>query len=210
MVLAVALASFPVSREGLAILVEAVATEGVGVAVYTPTEYVIAQIYLMLATGIAVAIPVIIYEAYAFMAPGLYPREKRLYLLIVPFSAVLLLLGAALAWLVVIPQLAPVLMTTGDDVVRAAISIERAFFFVAGLMFLMGLVFQVPVALAIAVWSGVVTPASLFENRLYAYTGFFLLTSVLTVDPTMASQLILTAVFVALYELSVRVAELLT
>jgi len=201
-----ALISFPFAGRGISMIVEKVVTEGVGVAVYTPIEYVVVQIYFMLAIGLGLGIPLIIYEAYAFMAPGLYPDEKKFYLLTIPVSVVLLSIGVLLAWAVVIPQIAPVLVSTGDEVVRPAISIQRIFFFVVGTMMLMGVVFQVPIVMALATWSEVVTPRGLMEGRLYAYFGFFFLTSLLTIDPTMASQLILTGLFIVLYEVSVRIA----
>lgn len=210
-VLLAALASFPLSGEGLTLIIDQVSTAGdAPVAVYTPIEYVVVQIYFMLAVGLAAGLPLTVYEVYAFMAPGLYPEERRFYLLTVPASAILLVLGAALAWLVVVPELAPLLIESGEGVVEAAISIERIFVFVVGTMLLMGLVFQVPVIVALAVWSGATTPRYLLDRRLYAYAGFFFLTSVVTVDPTMASQLILTSVFVVLFEASVRAAARLT
>lgn len=206
-VVLVAAATFPFSREALSTITGRVATGGVRVAVYTPIEYLVVQIYLMLAVGLGLAVPLIIHQAYAFMAPGLYSKERCFYLAAVPASALLMGLGAALAWFVVVPEIAPVLMASGGEVVTPAISIERIFFFVVGLMFLTGLVFQVPVATALAVWSGAATPQWLLDRRLYLYLGFFFLASVLTVDPTMASQTVLTAIFVALFEASVRIAN---
>lgn len=202
-VLVGAVAAAPFSQRGLQLVVARVASEGVGLAVYTPLEYVVVQIYFVLAAGLVLGVPVVVYEAYAFMAPGLYRWEKRFFLLAVPASLVLLLLGGTLAWHVVVPTLAPVLMSSGE-VARAAISLEAVFFFVVGLMVVLGLVFQLPLIVALAVWSGATTPDTLLNSRLYAYGGFFFLASAVTLDPTMASQLILTAVFIALYEVSVR------
>ncbi len=164
----------------------------------------------MLAAGIAVGIPVIVYETYAFVAPGLYPREKRFFLMTVPISSVLLSAGAALSWFVVIPSLVPALLSAGGDVVTVAISLERAFLFVVGTMLLMGLVFQVPLVVGLAIWSGLAEPRDLLEKRLYIYAAFFFLSSFVTLDPTFVSQLVLVVVFVALYEASVRVAAALT
>lgn len=207
---AVAAVAFPLSNRGIALLVETFASAGAGLAVYSPIEYVVVQVYFSLAIGLAVGTPVIIYEAYAFMAPGLYADEKRFYLLTVPVSAALLAVGAALAWFVVLPQLAPLLTNSGQGVVTAAISIDRIFFFTVGLVLSMGAVFQVPIAVALSVWSGVASADTLLDNRLYVYGSVLFLTSVITVDPTMASQLVLTAVFVVLYEASVRAASRLT
>lgn len=204
-----ALIALPFSERGLALVVDRVTSQGVELAVYGPMEYVVVQIYFLLAAGTVIGVPVAVYEVYAFMAPGLYRAEKRFYLAAVPLSLVLLVLGGALAWFLVVPSLVPVLMSAGD-VARAAVSLKSAFFFVVGLMVVMGIVFQLPLAVAVAVWSGAATPRYLLDKRLYAYTGFFLAASVISLDPTMATQLILTAVFVGLYEVSVRAAALLS
>lgn len=204
-----ALTSLPFSRRGLDLMVEKVATEGVGLAIYGPMEFVVVQIYFVLVFGLAVGTPVIIYEAYAFMAPGLYENERRFFLVSIPASVLLLSLGAALAWFLVIPQLAPTLMASGEEVARAAISLERVFSFVAGTMVLMGLVFQVPLLVGLAVKSGAATARSLLDRRIYVYPSVFFLTSLFSLDPTMATQIILTAVFAGLYEVSVRLAGLL-
>ena len=154
-----------------------------------------------------IAMPVILYQLWAFVAPGLYRHEKRLALPILVSSVLLFYLGCAFAYFFVLPALFTFMTAVAPDGVAVMPDIGRYLDFVLVLFLSFGLCFEVPVVLVILVALGMVSPAQLAESRRYAIVGAFVVAAVLT-PPDVISQLMLAIPMCLLYELGILGARL--
>jgi sec-independent protein translocase protein TatC len=156
--------------------------------------------------ALLVALPVVLYQAWAFIAPGLYKHEKRLVLPLIFSSTVLFFIGMAFCYFLVfkmvfsfIAQLAPSTITVAPD-------IENYFNFVLGMFLAFGLAFETPVVVVVLVATGLVSIATLKEVRRYVIVGAFVVSAVVT-PPDVASQLALAIPLCILYELGIIFAR---
>jgi sec-independent protein translocase protein TatC len=175
----------------------------------------------MLATGVAspffipvkvtmmcafvVALPYILYQAWAFVAPGLYAHEKKLVLPLVVSSTLLFLCGMAFAYFLVLPTVFRFLASFTPEGVSFAPDIAQYLDFVLTLLVAFGLAFQVPVAVVVLVWIGVMSVEKLKEIRPYVIVGAFVIGAIFT-PPDVISQLMLAIPMWLLYELGIIVA----
>lgn len=148
------------------------------------------------------AMPVILYQLWAFVAPGLYRHEKRLATPILVSSVILFYVGCAFAYFFVLPAVFTFMTAIAPDGVSVMPDIGKYLDFVLVLFLSFGLCFEVPVVLVILVALGVVTPAQLAESRRYAIVGAFVVAAVLT-PPDVLSQLMLALPMCLLYELGI-------
>lgn len=154
-----------------------------------------------------IALPVVLYQAWAFIAPGLYAHEKRLVMPLVLSSSILFIAGVAFCYYLVfgmvfkfINEFAPASITVAPD-------IESYFGFVMTLFVAFGLTFEVPVVVIVLVRMGIISVQKLREIRPYVVVGAFILAAVVT-PPDVVSQLLLALPLCVLYELGIRVAPL--
>jgi sec-independent protein translocase protein TatC len=152
--------------------------------------------------AIFLAIPFILYQFWAFIAPGLYKHEKRLAMPLVASSAFLFYLGASFAYFVVFPLLFQILPSMAPDQITVAPDITDYLDFVLTLFFAFGFAFEVPIATIILVWMGMTTPASLAQKRPYIIVGAFCIGMLLT-PPDVISQTLLAVPMWVLFELGV-------
>lgn len=157
-------------------------------------------IKLALVTAIFISVPVILYQFWAFVAPGLYTHERRLILPLLSGSTVLFYMGVAFAYFLVLPILFKFLTATAPVGVAVMTDINKYLDFVLTLFFAFGACFQVPVLTIVLVWMGVVTPASLAEKRSYIIVGAFVVAMFLT-PPDAISQTMLAVPMCLLFEL---------
>jgi sec-independent protein translocase protein TatC len=157
-------------------------------------------------TAFLIALPVILYQAWAFVAPGLYKHEKRFVLPLILSSTVLFFVGMAFCYFFVfkmvfsfIAQLAPSSITVAPD-------IENYFSFVLGMFFAFGVAFETPVVVVVLVATGLTTLETLREVRRYVIVGAFVVAAVVT-PPDIASQLALAIPLCILYELGMFAAR---
>ena len=155
-----------------------------------------------------IAIPVVLYQLWAFVAPGLYRNEKRLAMPILVSSVMLFYIGCAFAYFFVLPAVFTFMTAIAPDGVAVMPDIGRYLDFVLALFLAFGLCFEVPVVLVILVALGVVTPAQLADSRRYAIVGSFVIAAVLT-PPDVFSQLMLAIPMCLLYELGILSARTL-
>ncbi len=161
---------------------------------------------LALVLSIFIAIPYILYQAWAFIAPGLYQHEKQRTLPLLVSSTILFYLGAAFAYFSVFPLVFGVLTHTAPQGVEVMTDISRYLDFVLTLFFAFGIAFEVPVAVVLLVWSGVVSPQSLKEKRAYVVVGAFVIGMLLT-PPDIISQTLLALPMWLLFEVGVFLGE---
>jgi sec-independent protein translocase protein TatC len=157
---------------------------------------------LSLQLAVFIAVPFILYQFWAFVAPGLYRHEKRLVMPLLVSSTLLFYLGMAFAYFVVFPLVFVFLAGTGPEEVAVLPDISSYLDFVMTLFFAFGVAFEVPIAAIILVWTGVTTPEKLREKRPYVIVGAFIVGMFLT-PPDMISQTLLALPMWVLFELGV-------
>ena len=158
--------------------------------------------------ALVLAMPWLLYQAWAFVAPGLYQREKRLALPLLGSALALFYIGCAFAYFLVLPAVFGFLAQMTPPGVAMMTDIYAYLDFVLVLFLAFGLSFELPVALVILALLGWVTPAQLREWRGYAIVGIFVVAAIIT-PPDVVSQLMLAIPMVVLYELGIVAARLL-
>ena len=158
--------------------------------------------------ALVVAMPWLLYQAWAFVAPGLYRREKRLALPLLSSALLLFYAGCAFAYFLVLPMVFGFLARVTPDGVAMMTDISSYLDFVLVLFLAFGLAFELPVALVILVLLGWVTPAQLREGRGYAVVGIFVIAAIVT-PPDVISQLMLAIPMCLLYEAGIIASRIL-
>jgi len=148
------------------------------------------------------AMPVILYQTWAFVAPGLYKRERHIALPLFVSSVVLFYGGMAFAYYLVFPLIFGFFTSVGPEHVAVMTDITRYLDFVLKLFFAFGFAFEIPVAVVILSWTGLVNPRSLAEKRPYVVVGCFTVGMLLT-PPDVLSQTLLAAPMWMLFELGI-------
>jgi len=157
---------------------------------------------LVLMLSVFLAMPVILFQFWAFVAPGLYSSEKRLAGPLLVSSILLFYAGMAFAYYVVFPLVFGFFTSIGPEMVSISTDIGRYLDFVLALFFGFGLAFEVPIATIILVAIGLTTPKKLSEMRPYVIVGAFILGMMLT-PPDVISQVLLAIPVWILYEAGV-------
>ncbi|WP_198243778.1 twin-arginine translocase subunit TatC [methane-oxidizing endosymbiont of Gigantopelta aegis] len=155
---------------------------------------------LALVASIFVSMPVILYQFWAFIAPGLYSHEKRLILPLMVGSTVLFFAGVAFAYYVVFPLVFGFLTAAAPQGVTVMTDISKYLDFVLTLFFAFGMAFEVPIFTILLVWSGITTTQSLSEKRPYVIVGAFVIGMFLT-PPDAISQTLLAVPIWLLFEM---------
>lgn len=167
----------------------------------------LAPFKLVLVLALLAAMPVIIYQLWAFVAPGLYRHERRLAKPLL-FSAIgLFYAGCAFAYFVVFPLIFGFLATMAPEGVAMMTDVNRYLDFVFGLFLAFGLAFEVPVAVIVLVAMGVITPDGLAAARGYVVVGAFAVAMLIT-PPDLVSQPLLALPVWALYELGIVLSRM--
>lgn len=166
----------------------------------------LAPFKLAMVLAVALSLPWILYQIWAFVAPGLYARERRLGLPLVVSSTLLFYLGVAFAYFVVFPVVFGFFVAVAPAGVAVMTDISRYLDFVLGMFMAFGMAFEVPVAIVLMVWAGFVTPAQLAGYRPYVLVGAFAVAMLLT-PPDMISQSLLAVPVYLLYEAGIWAAR---
>ncbi|MDA1117104.1 MAG: twin-arginine translocase subunit TatC [Proteobacteria bacterium] len=153
-----------------------------------------------------VALPYVLYEAWAFVAPGLYDREKRLALPIVIASTVLFMLGVAFCYYLVFGKIFAFINDFAPKSITPAPDIEAYFSFVITMFLAFGVTFEIPIVVLVLVRSGVVSVEKLREARPYFVVGAFIVAAVVT-PPDVISQFMLAVPMCLLYEAGLYLAR---
>ncbi|TNW11999.1 twin-arginine translocase subunit TatC, partial [Xylella fastidiosa] len=156
-----------------------------------------------------IAMPWVLYQGWAFIAPGLYQREKRLALPLLISAVVLFYIGCAFAYFLVLPAVFHFLTTFKPDVIQLTPDAGAYLDFVLAIFFAFGASFELPVAMVILTVLHWVKPTQLRESRGYAIVAIFIFAAVLT-PPDVVSQLMLAIPMCLLYELGIVAAWAVT
>ena len=154
------------------------------------------------------AMPAVLYQLWAFTAPGLYTKEKRFAIPLLVSSTMLFYLGALFAYVVVFPLMFGFFTSAAPAGVSVMTDISSYLDFVLVLFFAFGLSFEVPIATVILVWSGLTSIESLEKNRAYVFLGAFIVGMLIT-PPDVISQTLLAVPVYLLYECGILLSKIL-
>jgi sec-independent protein translocase protein TatC len=153
-----------------------------------------------------IALPYVLYQAWAFVAPGLYAHEKRLVLPLVIASTVLFLLGVAFCYYFVFGKVFTFINSFAPQSITPAPDIEAYFSFVLTMFLAFGVTFEIPVVVVVLARAGIVSLDQLKQARPYVIVGAFVVAAVVT-PPDVISQILLAVPMWLLYELGIFVAR---
>jgi sec-independent protein translocase protein TatC len=168
----------------------------------------LAPFKLTLLLALVVAIPVVLYQLWAFVAPALFKHEKRLAKPLLASSVLLFYLGGAFAYFVVFPLVFGFMNRIAPEGVAVMTDISRYLDFIITLFLAFGITFEIPVATIILVATGLVTPEKLSKARPYVIVGAFALGMMLT-PPDIISQTLLAIPMWILYEAGIFLSKML-
>lgn len=169
---------------------------------------ILVPLKITLMAAFMVALPVVLYQVWAFVAPGLYSHEKKMVLPLVVSSTILFVAGVAFCYFLVIPGMSKFIQAFAPASITAAPDIEQYFGFVLTLFLVFGIAFEVPIAVVVLARMGIVTIAQLRQWRGYFIVGSFVVAAVVT-PPDVISQLALAVPMCILYELGIIAAQFL-
>lgn len=171
-----------------------------------PTEGFMVRIKVALFSGIVLALPVIFYQIWKFVAPGLLAKEEHYAKTVVSLSVVCFAIGAFFCYFVILRYGLRFLLGFETETLIAAISINSYLSFITMLILVFGLVFELPVLTLFLAKIGLLTPPFMRHYRRYAYVLFIVLAAVIT-PPDVFTQLMLAGPLVILYEVSIWIAK---
>ena len=156
--------------------------------------------------GFLLALPFVLYQLWAFVAPGLYSHEKRFVLPLVVTSTLLFFVGVAFCYFLVLPAMSKFIVAFAPQSIQVAPDIEQYFGTVLTLFLVFGIAFEVPIAVVVLARIGVVTIAQLRQWRGYFIVAAFIVAAIVT-PPDIVSQLSLAIPMCVLYEIGIIAAQ---
>lgn len=170
------------------------------------TSPFLAPLKLTVIVAVVACAPYLLYQLWAFVAPGLYRHERRLVLPLLISSTALFYAGMAFAYFVVFPVVFGFFVATAPPGVTVMTDIRSYMDFVLGMFLAFGAAFEVPVAVVVLARLGVVDPEVLARQRPYVVLGIFIVAAILT-PPDVFSQVALAIPMMVLFELGLFVAR---
>jgi sec-independent protein translocase protein TatC len=180
-----------------------------------PADAFLGYLELSLTAGVIGAAPIIFYQLWSFISPGLYRKEKRLIVPFVFFSTTLFLSGVAFAYYVAFPFTFSYFFSllgevdTAGTVLTARPTLEFYLDFATQMLLAFGFVFELPLFISFLVLAGIVTPRQLVKFSRWAVLGAFALGAVVTPGPEVSSQIAVSGALIGLYFLSIGIAFVL-
>jgi len=154
-----------------------------------------------------VAMPIVLYQVWAFVAPGLYKKERRFAMPLLASSIILFYLGIAFAYFIVFPLMFNFFTAVAPEGVEVQTDISQFLDFITTIVFAFGIAFEVPIATVLITWTGLTTPDKLGKARPYVFLGAFVVGMIIT-PPDIISQTLLAIPVYLLYELGILMARL--
>lgn len=172
-----------------------------------PTEMIITYFKVALISGVALAMPVIIYQFIRFLVPALNPNERRYLYIIVPGATISFVVGLLFAYFALLPFAVRYLLTFGGDIARAQWTIGEYIGFVTTILLWMGVAFETPLVIFFLTKIGIITPAMLSHYRRYAILAIAVIAAVITPTPDPFNMMIVMVPLFVLYEAGVLLAK---
>jgi sec-independent protein translocase protein TatC len=179
-----------------------------------PADAFLGYLEQSLTVGIIVSVPIIFYQLWSFISPGLYKKEKRLIVPFVFFSSTLFLSGVAFAYYVAFPFTFNYFLSLLGEVRQGVeltqiVTLEFFLDFATRFLLAFGAVFELPILIAFLVLANIVTPRQLVKFGRWATVLAFILGAIVTPGPEVTSQIAVSSALIGLYFLSIPIAYLL-
>lgn len=196
-----------VFAKDIILALEAPAHLGKPLQIISPTEGFTTYMRVSLFTGIALAMPIILYELYAYVDPALRPKERRFLLTLGPFVLLLFVGGMAFCYFLLLPNAINFLFTFGSDVFEAAPRASEYISFVTTFILGVGLVFEMPVIIFALTRIGLVKRSWLAKQRRYVVLVIFVLGAIITPTPDPFNQSLVAIPMYLLFEVGMLLSR---
>jgi sec-independent protein translocase protein TatC len=173
-----------------------------------PAEIFFTYLKSALLFGFVLALPVVFWQAWRFVAPGLYPSEKNTVAPFVAVSTLLFTCGAAFGYVVVFPLMFQFFISFDSEFVQSAWTMREVFALTTRMLLAFGVAFELPVVVFFLALAGIVEAPTLLRGTPYAVLAIFVVAAILTPTPDWVTQVLLAGPMVILYLLGVGVAYL--
>jgi sec-independent protein translocase protein TatC len=183
------------------------ALESVRLIFINPTGGFMIYLKLAITVGLLFSIPIIVYQIWQFIAPGLLMRERRVAIWVVFFTTLCFLLGAWFCYYVVLKFGLSFLLSFQTEVLLPMVSIDEYFGFVTILIVVFGVVFEMPVVAYFLTKIGLLTPEFMRQKRRYSVVAIFIIAAVLTPSTDAFTLMLLALPLMVLYEISIWVSK---
>jgi sec-independent protein translocase protein TatC len=200
--------AFPFSARVVDWLARPIQQTGNTLVFLAVTEAFWVQMKVALFLALFLAAPAILYQVWAFIAPGLYGHERKYAAPFVIIGSLMFIAGGAFSLLIVTPNAVKFLLGYARPGLQPMISIGSYIDFLLKFTLAFGAVFEVPIALTLASRLGLVTPKALAKNRKYAVLGAFVAAAILTPTPDIVNQSLMAGPIILLYEVGIVCARL--
>ncbi len=175
----------------------------------TPTEAFWTYMKVAMIMGVFIAMPIILWNVWAFVAPGLHKHERKYAAPFVIVGSLLFLAGGAFAMFVIVPFAVNFLVNFGQEQgLKPMITISSYIDFIIKFTLAFGVVFELPVVITLLSMLGIVTPQFLSKNRKYAVLINFIIAAILTPTPDIVNQSLMAGPLCILYELGIISARI--
>ena len=172
-----------------------------------PMEAFFVVMKLSFLIGIVGAMPFILYQVWKYVGVALKKKERKYLIYFGPFSYLLFMAGAALAFLGVMPLAVKFLLSFAKENVQALITLDAYLSFLNNMILAFGLVFQLPLVVLLLSLLGILTPAIMKKTRKFAIVGIFVFAAVITPTTDAVSMMMLAGPVMVLYEISVLICK---
>jgi sec-independent protein translocase protein TatC len=174
----------------------------------SPTTTIVVFTKVALISGVALAMPVLVYQLISYIAPGLTREEKRYLFFVLPGATLSFVAGVAFAYFVMLPTAIPFLKGFLSDIVQPNWFIDRYVSFITSLLLWVGLSFETPLLMFFLAKLGIITPAALSRYRKYAIIVIAVIAAVVTPTTDPLTMIIMMAPLILLYEIGILLAKL--
>ena len=174
----------------------------------SPTTAIVVFTKVALISGVALAMPVLVYQLIGFIAPGLTRQEKRYLYFVLPGATISFVAGVAFSYFIMVPTAIPFLKGFLSDIIEPNWFIDRYISFITSLLLWVGLSFETPLLMFFLAKLGIVTPAMLSGNRKYAILVISVLAAVITPTPDPFNMILVMVPLIGLYEIGILLARL--
>jgi sec-independent protein translocase protein TatC len=174
----------------------------------SPTTNIVVFAKVALISGVALAMPVLVYQLIGFIAPGLTSQERRYLFFILPGATISFVAGAAFAYFVMVPTTVLFLKGFLSDVSQPYWSIDRYISFTTSYLFWLGLSFETPLLIFFLAKLGIITPVALSRYRKYAILVIAVIAAIITPTPDPLNMVLVMGPLIVLYEIGILLARL--
>lgn len=174
----------------------------------SPPELLIAYIKISLVLGLIVSSPIILFQVWRFIKPGLKEKEKRYVIFAMFMGIVFLLIGISFAYYIIIPMTLQFFVKMSVDKIKPLFSFANYISFISSLLLSFGLVFELPLLIILLTQLGLVAPKTFKKHRKIVILAMFILAAILT-PPDVVSQALMAVPMIFLYEFSIIVSTII-